>query len=165
MQCVVFHIAEDRYALSARSVVEIVPSIPLRRVVGAAEHVLGVFDYRGVVVPVVDLGVYLGHEACRDAYATRILVCDVEQDVAARHDTHNTESLVGVRAERVVRIEAIDPTQAGSHAAPPSAGRPALGRIVNDGEGLLQFVSVRELLAPEVLRTLRQDAASSPESA
>lgn len=165
MQCVVFHIAEDRYALDARSVVEIVPSIPLRHVVGAAKHVLGVFDYRGVVVPVVDLGVYLGHPACRDAYATRILVCDVEQDVAARHDTHEAETLVGVRAERVVQIEAIDPEQAGSHAGPPSAGRPALGRIVSDGDGLLQFVSVRELLAPDVLRTLRQDASPDAGSA
>ena len=159
MQCVVFHLADDRYALDARSVVEIIPSVALRQVPGVARHLVGVLDYRGLVVPVVDLGVYLGHAACEPAYATRIVICDVAHEVATRHGAHERESLVGVRAERVVRIEEIDPAQAGSHAGPPSPDRPALGRIVSDAQGLLQMVSVGELLPP---RCSARSSGTSP---
>lgn len=160
MQCVVFHAADDRYALDARSVVEIVPSICLRPVPGAAEHVAGVFDYRGLVVPVVDMGLYLGGAGCSDAYATRIIVCDVNHDVATRHGEHEAEGLVGVRAEWAIHIEDVDPGQSGSHAGPPSPNRPALGRILTDEAGLIQMVTVRELLPAELIESLVRGASA-----
>ena len=62
------------HAIDVARVVEVVPRINLRRLPHAPCFLAGVFDYRGKVVPVVDLGVLLGSESCRDQLSTRIIL-------------------------------------------------------------------------------------------
>jgi purine-binding chemotaxis protein CheW len=47
--------------------------LPLR---GAAPHMLGVMNLRGQVVPVIDMGLYLGRNAIDTDAATRIVVLE-----------------------------------------------------------------------------------------
>lgn len=67
---------QQHYALELLKVQEVVrPAIllPLR---GAAPHMLGVMNLRGQVVPVIDMGLYLGRRAIEVDAVTRIVVLE-----------------------------------------------------------------------------------------
>ena len=51
----VFRIGNERYALQAIEVAEVLPRLPLKPIAQAPDWVAGVFAYRGAVVPVIDL--------------------------------------------------------------------------------------------------------------
>src|SRR5271165_3279186 len=74
MLLLTFRAAENLYAIDVARVVEVVPRINLRRLPHTPGFLAGLFDYRGTVVPVVDLGILLGSESCRDRLSTRIIL-------------------------------------------------------------------------------------------
>jgi chemotaxis-related protein WspB len=76
MLLLTFRAAESPYAVDVARVVEVVPRIDLRRLPHAPAFLAGVFDYRGMVVPVIDLGILLGSEACPYRLSTRIILVD-----------------------------------------------------------------------------------------
>jgi len=51
----VFCIGDERYALQAIDVVEVLPRLPLKPIARTPSWVAGVFAWRGAVVPVIDL--------------------------------------------------------------------------------------------------------------
>ncbi|TWI02803.1 purine-binding chemotaxis protein CheW [Luteimonas cucumeris] len=71
----------QHYALELLKIQEVIRPgllLPLR---GAPRHMLGVMNLRGHVVPVMDLGLYLGREPCREDAGTRIVVLEENGDV------------------------------------------------------------------------------------
>jgi len=69
---------QQPYALELLKVQEVVLLAPLLYLRGAPPHMLGIMNLRGQVVPVMDLGLYLGGEAARITPATRIVVLESE---------------------------------------------------------------------------------------
>jgi purine-binding chemotaxis protein CheW len=72
---------DQHYALELLKVQEVVlpgALLPLR---GAARHMLGVMNLRGQVVPVVDLGLYLGRRAVEQNASTRIVVLEEQGEI------------------------------------------------------------------------------------
>ncbi len=55
MLTLLFNLGKDSFAVDSARVVEVIPSINLKKLAQAPVHVAGVFDYRGKIVPVVDL--------------------------------------------------------------------------------------------------------------
>jgi chemotaxis-related protein WspB len=153
VQALVFHVGPERYAVPAGSVAEVVPSVPLRRVPGTPEPVAGLFDYRGHVVPVVDLCRLFGEGPCPARLSSRIVVVDLSAgEPPGSRPPH--ARFVGALAERVLSVEDLDPTAADAHPGPTSPGVPALGTVVRDDEGLVQLVRVSALLPPDLLASL-----------
>lgn len=71
----------QHYALELLKVQEVVlpgTLLPLR---GAARHMLGVMNLRGQVVPVIDLGLYLGRRAVEQDTSTRIVVLEEQGEI------------------------------------------------------------------------------------
>ncbi len=89
MLLLTFRAAESLYAVDAASVMEVVPRVDLRKLPHVPGFLAGVFDYRGTVVPVIDLGILLGSVACRDRLSTRIIL------VQSRSDDHNQHRYPG----------------------------------------------------------------------
>ena len=72
---------DQHYALELLKVQEVVlpgALLPLR---GAARHMLGVMNLRGQVVPVVDLGLYLGRRTIESDASTRIVVLEEQGEI------------------------------------------------------------------------------------
>ncbi|MFT4247724.1 MAG: chemotaxis protein CheW [Pseudomonas sp.] len=67
---------EQTYALELLKVREVVLPTPLLRLRGAARSMLGIMNLRGLVVPVLDLGVYIGAEPVRIDPSTRVVVLE-----------------------------------------------------------------------------------------
>lgn len=133
----------ERYALEARRIVEVVPMVEFRPLPHAAPYVAGVFDYRGAVVPVIDLCRLATPSACRALLTTRIVLVDYP-------DKDGGTRVLGLLAEQVtetVKLKDTDFQPAGIDV--PDA--PFLGELTRiDGE-MVQHLAIERLL-PEDLR-------------
>lgn len=141
MLAILFSLGSNRYALDTRSVVEIVPVLALTAAPHAPEFIAGQFDYRGTIVPVIDLRRLVEGENCRTELSTRIVLI------------HYGDHLLGLMAEKVTEVRRLEEERA---LAPPvsSSDAPYLGRMLAEERELIQFVNVEELLTPAVRNIL-----------
>jgi len=149
----VFQLDAERYALDAATVAAVLPRVELRRLPQAHPAVAGVFDYRGEVVPVIDLCALALQRPARDAMSTRIVLADyLDRNGGARR--------LGLLAERVVDTVRLAPEAF----APSGVEQPQaryLGPVARDAHGLLQRIGVRELLPEAVHELLFAQAAQA----
>jgi chemotaxis-related protein WspB len=153
MLFILFQIGRDRYALSARSIIEVLPLMNLKRVPCAPVGVAGVFNYRGAPVPVVDLNeMMLGEPAAR-RLSTRIIV--VKYPLDALHS--RALGLIAEHATNMIQRSLQDFIETGVE----SDSARYLGRVTNDAEGLIQWIEVERLLTPEVRDVLFRELVPS----
>ncbi|MDA1194773.1 MAG: chemotaxis protein CheW [Planctomycetota bacterium] len=160
MQAVVFYVGSERFAIDTQSVAEVIPGIAARPVPSAPEGLRGVIEYRGLVVPVLDLCRLFGRGDCPPRLANRILICDLSNSGARWGVGTHDRPMLGILAENVTRVTTLDPDAQGSHPSPTKAS--GLGRILRDKDGLVQLVQVRDLIPPETLATVVRAAGSEP---
>jgi chemotaxis-related protein WspB len=153
MLFILFQIGRDRYALSARSIIEVLPLMNLKRVPCAPVGVAGVFNYRGAPVPVVDLNeMMLGEPAAR-RLSTRIILVIYPLD--ALHP--RALGLIAEHATNMIQRSLQDFIETGVE----SDSARYLGRVTNDAEGLIQWIEVERLLTPEVRDVLFRELVPS----
>ncbi|KPF96295.1 chemotaxis protein CheW [Rhodopseudomonas sp. AAP120] len=99
IQVVMIGLGDEKFALDAESVREIIDPIPATKVAGAKAFVPGVINVRGNVIPFADLRIRFGMPAARETVDTRIVVLEVRID--------NEPVLVGVTADKVYEVTEI----------------------------------------------------------
>lgn len=153
MQLLTFSVAGEPYAIASRRVVEVLPRVPARPVPLAPDYLLGVFTYRGSLVPLVDLARRLGVAPATERLSTRVIVVDAAAgDGSVR---------LGLVAENVVAVRSAD----GAEASLPPLGLPGadfLDRILRLGRDTVQLLDVDRLLPGELLAGLRSAAPAAP---
>jgi purine-binding chemotaxis protein CheW len=110
-----FKLAEEVYGLEILKVREIIGLMDITRVPRCAEFIRGVINLRGKVIPVADLRLKFGMEACQATEQTVIIV--VQCAVAARNLT------MGLLVDQVLEVLQIE---AGQIEPPPSLGEAAV---------------------------------------
>jgi chemotaxis-related protein WspB len=160
---VAFEVAGERYGIEAAGVVEVVPAVPLRTVPGTVAGVVGLLRFRGALTPVVDLGVVWAGRPSPARMSSRIVVCELEGAGGSWADSASSaRPRVGLLAERVLRVAAVDPDASEAGEGPKTPGAKGLGRIVRDGDALLQLVRVLDLVPADVLASLVRAAEAVP---
>ncbi len=127
-----FCIGEDRYALEATEIAEILPRVKLKTIARAPHWVAGIFAHRGEIVPVIDIS------ALNSGY---------------RHDDLHPAPLLGLileQATETLRCPASEFKEYGLD----NRLAPYLGPVREDEQGLLQWIHVRELLSEPVRELL-----------
>ncbi len=81
MMVVVFQLDGEDYGVETLSVLEIIRLAPVRPLPSAPAWLQGVIDFRGQVVPVLDMGVRMGRAARRDEGARIIVYQDRQRQV------------------------------------------------------------------------------------
>lgn len=99
IQVVMIGLGDEKFALDAGAVREIIDPIPATKVAGAKAFVPGVINVRGNVIPFADLRIRFGMPAVSDTVDTRIVVLEVRID--------NDPVLVGVTADKVYEVTEI----------------------------------------------------------
>ncbi len=146
MLFLVFQIGNDRYALPAKSVVEVVPLLNLKHLPHAPRSIAGVFNYRGVPVPAMDLSdLTLGRPAL-ERMSTRIIVVNCP-------DANGQARLLGLIAEQATGILRTRAQELEPH---PSSirGGAYLGPMLMDENGAIQLINEQHLLAEPVRERL-----------
>lgn len=102
MQVVMIGLGEEKFALDAGLVREIIDPVPVTRVAGARAFVPSVINVRGNVIPLADLRIRFGMPQLDNSADTRIVVIEIELD--------NEPVLVGVTADKVYEVTEISQT-------------------------------------------------------
>lgn len=99
MQVVMIGLGEEKFALDAGLVREIIDPVPVTKVAGARAFVPSVINVRGNVIPLADLRIRFGMPQLDDSADTRIVVIELELD--------GEPVLVGVTADKVYEVTEI----------------------------------------------------------
>jgi purine-binding chemotaxis protein CheW len=101
LQVVMIGLGEEKFALEAELVREIIDPVPVTKVAGARAFVPSVINVRGNVIPLADLRVRFGMPAAAVSIDTRIVVVELRID--------NEPVLVGLTADKVYEVTEIVP--------------------------------------------------------
>ncbi|MFT5835275.1 MAG: purine-binding chemotaxis protein CheW [Sulfurimonas sp.] len=82
VQLVGFIIGEEEYAIPILSIQEIIKPFPWTRVPQVPKYVMGVFNLRGAVIPLIDLRLKFGISEKKHSDETRFIVMKDGDDVA-----------------------------------------------------------------------------------
>ena len=153
MLFLLFQLGQDRYALEANRVVEVVPLVELKQLAQAPPGLAGIFNYRGHPVPAVDLcSLALGRPASRH-FSTRIVIVNYTDGTGTSH-------LLGLIAEHATGMlkkdaqEFVDP---GVRIGPSRQ----LGPILMDDNGPVQWVHEHTLVPQPVGELLFSELAAA----
>jgi purine-binding chemotaxis protein CheW len=102
MQVVMIGLGEEKFALDAGLVREIIDPVPVTKVAGARAFVPSVINVRGNVIPLADLRIRFGMPQPENSADTRIVVIELELD--------GESVLVGVTADKVYEVTEISQT-------------------------------------------------------
>ena len=74
------NIGEERYGIDARLITEVIPLVRLDRVPMVDKCILGIFNYRGIATPVIDLCYLFEQRYCEHKLSSRIIIIDVAME-------------------------------------------------------------------------------------
>lgn len=142
MLCLSFHIGQDRYALPAREIVELLPLVQLRRIPRAPDFIGGLLNYRGIPVPVIDL-VQLGiGNPCQKLFSTRIILVKFALSTGSQR-------LLGLLVEQATDTIRLSEGLL-REAAVSLKEAPFLGKVTTEAGDVVQLVKVAGLLTDDI---------------
>jgi len=148
MLYLLFQLGNDRYALHTGQVVEVLPMVRVKELPLSMEGAIGILDYHGTPVPLIDLSKLTLKKASRARMSTRILLVDYADEAGEKR-------LLGLLAEKVTEtMRRSDEEFVEPGVDVPAA--PYLGPVTTDSHGVIQRVEVARLLPTEVRRQLFQ---------
>jgi chemotaxis-related protein WspB len=132
-----FYLGDVMYVVECKRVQEVAPMVALKQIPHSPDCVAGLFNYRGMIVPVIDLRQFIHGTPCQLRLSTRIILVEyLRQD--------KTPGMFGIMAERIT--EAVERPQKAF--IPPGIRMeeaPYLGGILMEHEQMIQLISLDRL--------------------
>jgi len=100
MQLVGFIVSDEEYAIPMLNIQEIIKPIEYTRVPSVPDYILGVFNLRGNVIPLIDLRKKFNLEATKQTEETRYIVMKGENNIAGFVIDRLTEA-IRIRKDRI----------------------------------------------------------------
>jgi len=138
-----FRIGEQRFALDAHEVVEVLPRLPLKPIAQTPDWVAGVLAHRGALVPVIDVGALSFGLPAPVRTSTRLVL------VHYRVEPLRPGLLLGLILEQATDTLRCLPDEFQPYGL-DNQQAPYLGPVREDAHGLVQRISVQDLLSDTV---------------
>jgi chemotaxis-related protein WspB len=139
MLILIFYVGKNLYAIESSRVVEVIPRVSYREAHHVPEYVVGVFNYRGSIVPVLDLCHLIRGTPSKGYLSTRVMMVSYPQPGGALQ-------YIGLMAERV--IETLNTAETEFKDAGIQANEaPYLGGIITDKRGMIQRIRLEQLFS------------------
>jgi chemotaxis-related protein WspB len=137
MLMLLFHIGNNLYSIESSHVVEVIPRVAYREVHHVPNYVAGLFNYRGAIVPVIDLCHLIRGTPSQANLSTRVMIVSYPcQD--------NTLQYIGLMAEQVIKTAKKSASDFLKSGIQTSEAR-YLGDMIMDEKGMIQNIDL-ELL-------------------
>lgn len=140
----VFRLGVERYALSSRQIVEVLPILAWRTMPGVPDTVPGVFSYHGTLVPVLDLG-QLVHGQPTERQKARLVLVNYDAGSDQRR-------LLGLLVESATRLQHLDDNDFA--ASPVKSDVRYAGPVATDADGLVQRIELEQLVPDDLWERL-----------
>jgi chemotaxis-related protein WspB len=152
-----FRVGQERYALEAVDIAEVLPRLRLKPIAQTPHWVVGVFAHRGVIVPVIDLSALTFGQPAHIRTSTRLVL------VHYRPDAERPGRLLGLMLEHATDTLRCAPGEFKEYGVDNRQAR-YLGPVREDEHGLLQWVRVQDLLSDPVRELLYPEPPLSLEA-
>jgi chemotaxis-related protein WspB len=152
MLFLVFKLGNDRYALDASRVVEVVPLLSLKQMPQAPPGFAGIFNYRGKPVPALDLCQLTLGRPSREQLSTRIIILAY----TGKSGAHHLLGLIAENATEMLRKQESDFMDPGISL--PNA--PYLGPVLMEKDGAIQRIFEQQLLSESTQSTVFEQTAA-----
>lgn len=134
MLLLLFYLGDEMYTIKCEKVREVVPMVRLKEMSQAPAFVAGLLNYRGVIVPVIDLRWLIQGTPCELRLSTRIILVDFE---GKDHEPYT----IGLMAERVTETVR-KPLDAFLPSGVSVDGTPYLNSVLMDQDDMIQFIDL-----------------------
>lgn len=146
MLLLLLQINEERYAIATQQVIEVLPLVVLKTLPHTPEYIAGIFNYKGLIVPVIDLCQLIRGKRCSEDFSTRIVLVNYWGSGHTTTSKSETPHLIGLIAERVVETLQISETKIVDANIEIDAAS-YLGKIILDDQGMIQCIRTDYLLS------------------
>jgi chemotaxis-related protein WspB len=157
MLFLLFQLDEDRYALEAQHIVEVLPVVHWKTIPTSATGVLGVFNYHGKVVPLLDLAEFILGQPSRLQMSTRIILVNYRPESTTDAAQSYWLGLLVEGATRTIQRSLAEFVEAGVEVK----NSPYLGPVATDAEGIVQLIDIHQLLPENVQEQLFQHSCAA----
>lgn len=140
-----FSLGKDRYALNVHEVVEVTHVRPLKQLLGVPTWVAGLLSYRRQMVPILDLAARTGLASSRDKTSTRIVIVEYQGTA----DIYAPVYLLGLILEQATDTLRCLPEDFHDYGI-DHAESPYLGPVLQHTQGLIQRITINQLLPQDV---------------
>lgn len=138
-----FRAGQDLYGIEGVNIIEVAPLTTMRKLPHAEVYVAGLFNYRGSLVPTVDLSALLTGVLSRPLLSTRIVVVNY-------NPSPGKDYVLGLVAEGVTEVHRIEEAELQDPGI-SIAEAPYLGKLWSKEGKILQLIYLNKVL-PETLR-------------
>lgn len=137
-----FYLGNEPYAISSDEIIEILPLVMIKAIPHAPAYLTGIFNYRGILTPVLDLRQLIFAQPCERYLSTRILIF------------HYQQHPVGLLAEQLT--DTLNSTQIHWHDLTLQAPSvPYLGPLLTDNNGtMIQSLRLSALVTESIADSL-----------
>ncbi len=136
----------ERYLIPTDNVIEVVPYVKPRMVPHAPEYVVGMIDYRGDTLPLVDMCVLLSNKSCKVALCSRILIGESWSKKGKAYR-------IGWLLDGVTETVRVDDDEFKSDPV-NLKDTPYLGDVATDDKGIMQRIKLQNVLPEEAYEIL-----------
>lgn len=143
----VFHIGDERFALRATEVAEVLPRLPLKPIAHAPLWVAGIFAHRGALVPVIDLSALTFGKPAKARTSTRLVLVNYQPQ------PWGDARWLGLILEQATDTLRCDLGEFKPYGL-ENREAPYLGLVREDALGLMQWIGVNDLLTDDVRAVL-----------
>jgi len=143
MLFLVFRLGNDRYAIEATQVVEVLPLVNWKCVPRSPGGVAGIIDYHGTPIPLIDLMELALGMPSRKWMSTRIIV------VNYRRDPSDQVQVLGLMAEQATETMRRTEEEFANSGLTVTES-PYLGSVTTGTAGTIQRVEIKNLLSASV---------------
>ena len=154
MRVVLVVVGGRRFALDAAEIAEVLPVVAHRPAGTGPKWLLGLFNLRGALVPLVDLSIVVEGAPTALRLGSRIVVLRLETALFEGGATR-----VGLLVPEVLGLAERDFAADGAHPGFAFVGAPHLGPTIADEDGMVQLLRCRRILEGD--STLRELPAGS----
>lgn len=140
MLYIVFKIGDDRYAIEASKIEEVLPSLKVRPLQNTENYIIGVIDYYGRVVPIIDMTILALGKPSQELLSTRILLIKTKS---------NNSHLIGLLAEGLTDTISLDEKQFQDITGIPK-DKPYLGKVMEQDNNLIYIIDLDALLLSSI---------------
>ncbi len=154
MLAVLSRLGGDRFAIETRHIVEIIPMVKARQLGPVQPWLLGLFNHRGRLLPLVDTGIILSRGPIPIRMHSRIIVCRVAVEATSDAGPHH----VGLLVEELLGVDRLKIAPDGLHPGLTSIDGVGLGSLMVTNRGELQLIDPSRLFSLEQRSLLFQES-------
>ncbi len=143
MLFLVFEADNERYCLEVSSIIEVIPMVIFKKIPHVPEYFAGLFNYRGTIVPVIDLSMLICRKPSKTLFSTRIVLVNYSGIDQNYH-------ILGLLVERATETIFCNVEKFQSPGIEVDHAK-YLGDVIFDDRGMIQRIRI-EKLPPETIQ-------------